>query len=348
MVISAGVAMNLLFAFVVYAIIAMIWGVARDPGRALGGVNEELLPAGATALARIPGGAVVTAVGNREVSDWMDLQRSIMSARAGQTTISFENAPPVSVDLPSIDSLRANMISALEPDVSVEPVLGQVVAGGAAERAGLKSGDRVLEAGGQPIADWQDFVSVIERHPGQVVPLVVRRGQQQVDLRVTPEPRTSHDLQFGRIGVTSFYSPESALPRERVGQIRAVARGAEQTWDMVVLTVDFLAGMITGRQSPKNVGGPIMIGQMSGRFARAGLEAFLGFMALLSVNLAVLNLLPIPVLDGGHLVFLAVEAVRGRPLSIEQRMRLAQLGFIILVAIMVWAVGNDLMRAFGI
>jgi regulator of sigma E protease len=180
------------------------------------------------------------------------------------------------------------------------------------------------------------------------VPLVVQRGEAQLSLQVTPEPRSAHDLQFGRIGVSSFYTTESALPRERLGPLRGIARGAEQTWDMAVLTVDFLAGMITGRQSARNVGGPIMIGQMSGRFARAGLEAFLGFMAMLSVNLAVLNLLPIPVLDGGHLVFLGIEAVRGRPLSIEQRMRLAQLGFIILVAIMVWALGNDLMRAFGI
>jgi regulator of sigma E protease len=103
--------------------------------------------------------------------------------------------------------------------------------------------------------------------------------------------------------------------------------------------------MATGRQSPRNVGGPIMITQLSGQFARLGAKAFLGFMAILSVNLAVLNLLPIPVLDGGHLVFLAIEGARGgRALSMEQRMRWTQVGFFIIVGIMVWAIGNDLWR----
>jgi regulator of sigma E protease len=121
-----------------------------------------------------------------------------------------------------------------------------------------------------------------------------------------------------------------------------------QTWEVTALTVDFLGGIFTGRHSARNVGGPIMIGQMSGRFARAGIEAFLGFMAILSVNLAILNLLPIPVLDGGHLVFLGIEAVRGRALSFEQRMRLTQVGFVFIILLMAWAIGNDVLRAIGL
>jgi len=348
LVIAAGVLMNLLFAFVVFTAIAMIWGVARDPGRALGGVNEELLPAGAAALTGVPRGALVSEVADREVSDWAGLQRAIMTARAGETEIRFENAQPVTIRLPAADSLRADLMNALEPDVPLDPVLGGVVADGPAHRAGLKAGDRVLEAGGEPIRSWQDFVAVIERNPGEPVPVVVQRGEVRVNLQVTPDARSAHGLRWGRIGVSAYYTADDVLPREAVGPIRGLTQGAVQTWGVVTLTVDFLAGIVTGRQSARNVGGPIMIGQMSGKFARAGLEAFLGFMALLSVNLAVLNLLPIPVLDGGHLVFLAVEAVRGRPLSVEQRMRLAQLGFIVLVAIMVWAFGNDLMRVFGL
>jgi len=348
LVISAGVVMNLLFAFVVFTALAMIWGVARDPGRALGGVTEQLLPAGATELASVPRGAVVSAIGDRAVSDWADMQRAIMTARSGETEIRFENAQPVTISLPADDSLRANLMDALEPDVSLAPVLGGVVADGPAHRAGLKAGDRVLEAGGEAIGSWQDFVAVIERNPAQSVPLVVQRGDTTVNVQVTPDVRSAHGLRWGRIGVSAYYTTEDVLPRERVGPIRAFTEGASQTWSVVTLTVDFLVGVVTGRQSARNVGGPIMIGQMSAKFARAGLEAFLGFMALLSVNLAVLNLLPIPVLDGGHLVFLAIEAVRGRPLSVEQRMRLAQVGFIVLVAIMVWAFGNDLMRVFGL
>ena len=180
------------------------------------------------------------------------------------------------------------------------------------------------------------------------LPLVVERGGQRIPIYVTPEPHSANSLRFGRIGVAPAQAPASALPRTRQGPIAAIATGASQTWGMVTLTVDFLTGMITGRHSARNMGGVITIGQMSGRFMRAGLEEFLGFMALLSVNLAVLNLLPIPVLDGGHLVFLGIEAVRGRPLSIEQRMKLTQVGFIFIVALMVWALGNDLLRVFGI
>jgi regulator of sigma E protease len=117
---------------------------------------------------------------------------------------------------------------------------------------------------------------------------------------------------------------------------------------VVVLTADFLRDLFTGKTSARTVGGPIQIGQLSGRVARLGLEPFLTFMALFSVNLAVLNLLPIPVLDGGHLMFLLVEGVRGRALSLEQRMRLSQVGFVIVLAIMVWAVANDVLKLFGL
>jgi len=114
------------------------------------------------------------------------------------------------------------------------------------------------------------------------------------------------------------------------------------------MTVGFVVDLFTGDVSPRSVGGPILIGQFSGRVARAGAEMFLRFMAIFSVNLAVLNLLPIPVLDGGQLVFLGVEAVRGRALSLEQRMRFTQVGLVIVVAIMVWALANDVLRLFGL
>ena len=349
LVISAGVIMNLLFAFVVFSAIAMIWGVARDPGPAIGGVNEELLPAGAEALAGVTSGATVTRVGEQEVASWEDLQRALTRAGAGDIDLTLSDGPPVRITLPGTDSLRGSLLAAIEPQLQIGPVLGEVVSGRAAAAAGLEAGDRVLRAGGEPVATWQQFVAVIERNPGRAVPLELERNGERIDLTVTPEAHTRGELRFGRIGVgVPYASAELALPRRAVGPIAGIQRGATQTWDMVVMTVDFLGGMITGRHSARNVGGPIMITQMSGRFARAGMEAFLGFMAILSVNLAVLNLLPIPVLDGGHLVFLGIEAVRGRPLSIEQRMRLAQLGFIVIIGIMVWAIGNDLMRWFGI
>jgi regulator of sigma E protease len=212
----------------------------------------------------------------------------------------------------------------------------------------LKPRDRVIRAGGTAVSGWQEFVAVIEAHPGEPVPLVVERDDEIVELAVTPDAHTlANGHVYGRIGISRARTM-AAVPREHVGPAAAAIHGATETWRWMRLTVDFLGGLFGGRTSPRGVGGPIMIGQISGDAARAGLETFLNFMALLSVNLAILNLLPIPVLDGGHLVFLGVEAVRGRALSLKQRMRLSQVGFVILLAIMAFAIGNDLLRAIGL
>jgi regulator of sigma E protease len=350
LVISAGVIMNLLFAVFAFTLIAGVWGVPADPGTQLGGVAEERLTEGAAPLTAIEPGWVVTHVNEQPVTTWREIQMVLTRARAGDASIGFEQAPTIDFTLPGADEERAMLIAAFEPALPAEPVLTEVIAGGPADQAGLRPGDRILEAGGREVRTWQEFVFVIERSPGAPVPLVVQRNGERVPLTVTPHDRVlDSGIRVGRIEVAVPYtSIESLLPRERPGPVRALARGAGQTWDVTVLTVDFLAGMVTGRHSARNVGGPIMIGQMSGRFARAGLEAFLGFMAILSVNLAVLNLLPIPVLDGGHLVFLGVEAVRGRALSLDQRMRLTQVGFVLIVLLMAWAVGNDVLRTIGL
>jgi regulator of sigma E protease len=350
LVISAGVIMNLLFAVLAFTIIAAVWGVPADPGPALGGVTEELLPEGAEPLTAIEPDHVVTRVDGIDVETRRDLTLALTRARAGETRMEFENAPPIDFVLPSNDEQRASLIGALEPRHHAPAVLAEVIADGPAHRGGLRQGDRVVRAGDRDVGSWQEFIAVVERSPGQPVPLVVERGTERLQLTVTPHDRVlDSGIRVGRIDVAiPFLSPEMQLPRERPGPFGAVARGFGQTRDVTVLTVDFLAGMFTGRHSARNVGGPIMIGQMSGRFARAGAEAFLTFMAILSVNLAVLNLLPIPVLDGGHLVFLGVEAVRGRALSFEQRMKMTQVGFVMIILLMAWAVGNDLLRAIGV
>jgi regulator of sigma E protease len=350
LVISAGVIMNLLFAVLAFSVIAGVWGVPADTGTTLGGVTEELLPEGGAPLTAIEPGHTVTHVNNAEVTTRREMSLALMRSRAGAASLRFENAPAIAFELPSDDEQRSNLISAFEPRHQAPAVLAEVIAGGPAAEAGLRSGDRVVQAGGTAVGSWQEFISVIERSPGAPVPLVVERGTQRLELTVTPEDRVlDSGIRVGRIAVAiPFISAEMQLPRERAGPVGALVRGTTQTWEVATLTVDFLAGMFTGRHSARNVGGPIMIGQMSGRFARAGLEAFLSFMAILSINLAILNLLPIPVLDGGHLVFLGIEAVRGRALSFEQRMRLTQVGFVCIILLMAWAIGNDLLRAIGV
>jgi regulator of sigma E protease len=349
LVISAGVIMNLLFAILVFAVSAFIWGVAADPGTRVGGVAEDYLTAESAALATIAPGARVTAVNGEPVSTWRELRIALSTARAGDVRIDFEEHAPVTFVMPADDEVKARIIGALEPALNVEPLLSSVVPDGPADVAGMRAGDLIVQAGGRTVSTWQEFVAQIERSAGTPVSVVVDRGGQLVQLTVTPERRVLESgLAVGRIDVSIEQDLTRALPRVRPSPLGAIAQGAAQTWDVSTLTLGYLGGMVTGRHSARNVGGPIMIGQMSGRFARQGVEEFLGFMAILSINLAILNLLPIPVLDGGHLVFLFVEAVRGRPISIENRMRATQVGFVIIILLMVWAMGNDVLRVFGI
>lgn len=348
-VISAGVTMNILFAIAVFAFSALIWGVQTIADARIGNVTEELLPEGTEALARLPVGTRIVSVGGNQVDDFRDLSASVAKAGNDPIEFRFDRGNPISVRVPSSDTAKASLIAAFEPAVSTAPVLGQVVANTPAAEADLKAGDRVLRANGTPIESWQEFVAQVEARPGQPITLDLERDGRQVTTVVTPESRSLRGkLDYGRLGVYPTQAPLSALPRQRPGPLGAIEHGFQETWEVVALTVDFLRDLFTGNADARNIGGPIQIGQLSGRVARMGPEAFLSFMALFSVNLAVLNLLPIPVLDGGHLMFLLVEGVRRRPLSIEQRMRLSQVGFVIVLAIMVWAVANDVLKLFGL
>lgn len=351
LVISAGVIMNLIFAFLVFTCSALIWGVQVSPPARLGGVSEEFLMPGTEVLATLPQGTQVSAVNGQPVATLRDLDVALAKTKPGNVQLSFANHAPVTVTLQRGDSARSSLMAAFEPAVITPAVVGQLVKGSPADRAGLKPGDKIVNAGGRPIRNWQQLVGVVEQYGGRPLVLqVTRKGAATpTDITVTPEAKKlPNGKLYGRMGVYAETSWQDALPKKRPGPIAAVTSGLQRTWEVIAMTAGFLWDLVSGGASPRNLGGPILIGQLSGKVARLGLEAFLGFMALFSVNLAVLNLLPIPVLDGGHLMFLLVEAVRGRALSLEQRMRLSQVGFVIVVAIMVWAVANDVLRVFGI
>ena len=349
LVISAGVIMNLLFAFVVFSVIALVWGVRPTPPSIIGGVQEEQLPRGAEALATIPSGTRITAVGRENINDFRDLEVAIGQSGGGSTQIKFDNFPPLTIDLPTKAKGRDSVLNALEPSYPLPTVVARIAKGSAAEKAGLQIGDKVLTAGGQPADTWQQFVQHVERRGGQPLQLEIERNGQRQTLTITPEAKKlRNNMTYGRVGISPAPPGSDVEPRVRPGFFAGIAHGAKQTWDMVAVTLGFLWDLVSGGASARNLGGPILIGQLSGQVARAGLEPFLGFMALFSVNLAVLNLLPIPVLDGGHLMFLGVEAVRGRPLSMESRVRWSQVGFVIVMAIMVWALANDVLRLFGV
>lgn len=343
-VISAGVAMNALFAWFLYAVIAMAWGTTPTYGPVVGNVIEEMVPVGAGALLDIPVGARVLTVNGQPVGDFDDL-RQLMAMARDTIRLEFAGSPPITVPVPSADMERAEMVNALEPRSDLPAVVAFVTEDSPADVAGLQDGDRIVMAAGERIGDWQELVAVLEALPGVPVDLVVERDGQRIDLVVTPESQeiAASDRPVGRVGIG-----RASLPRERLGPVAAVIHGGEQTVRITRFILDFLRGLVTGTASPRDVGGPILIYQITDQVARVGLVAFLDFMALFSINLAILNLLPIPILDGGQLVFLALEGIRGRPLSVEQRVRLSQLGLVLIVAIMVWALANDFLRLFGL
>lgn len=347
-VISAGVLMNFLFAIVVIAMVALIWGQSINPTTRVAIAERGALSGAAAPLAAIPTGAELSAVGGELVESWNDVQERLNDAGAGALTLSFVDGQEVTLQLPSSATERLQVIDHI--NFFAEPVIGGVETGSAADVAGIQEGDRILRAADESVNSWTDFVDIIRAHPGREVPLLVMRDGAEVALTVTPEPVQETEvsgrrIEVGRLGV--LQEGVETVHRE-VGFGEAVRHGWDVTWGTSVTIVKLLGDLFTGDASPRSLGGPLTIGQISGETARAGVEVMLGWMALLSINLAVLNLLPIPVLDGGQLLFLGVEAVRGRPLSVEQRLRLSHVGLILVVGIMVWAITNDFLRIFGI
>jgi len=225
-------------------------------------------------------------------------------------------------------------------------VLGGVSPGTPADVAGLQAGDRILTVDGDTVLVWHDIAPMVEPRTGDTLWVGLQRGEQTLLVPVVPEETAVRDLdgsvrRVGQLGVAPQL-PE--MIRVRYGPIEAVLVGAADTWGMTELVLFTLKGIVLGQISAREVGGPVFIGQMSGQVARAGFVALLLFMALLSVNLAVLNLLPIPVLDGGHLVFLAIEGIRGKPLALDTRLRLTQIGVVVIMLLLVFVFTNDILR----
>ncbi len=342
-VISAGVIMNAIFAFLVFTGLGLAYGEAEEATTRVYVASPESLTGPAAQLRQIPPGARLQAVGQTPVESWDDVRDALLGAPAGAVTLRFDSVPPLNLSLPASREDRAQTLAPLRP--FYEPVLGEVVAGGAAAKAGLKVGDRVVTAEGKPVRTWDDFEASIRSHGGKPLPLVVERGGRRFPVSVVPTTEREMNAEMKRVPVGKLgVRQDVPVIRRSLGPAEAVTRAARQTWDYGAEIVAVLGRLVTGAESMRSLGGPLAIGQISGETARLGLPAFLGFMAIFSINLAIFNLLPIPILDGGHLLFLAIEAVRGRPLSLEQRIRFSNVGMIFVVGLMVWAITNDVLR----
>ncbi len=349
-VISAGVIMNMAFAFLVYSGVNAAWGLQELAEDRVARVEPALLPPGAEALAELPSGVRLVSVGDREVGHWGDVRNGFLEAPAGPLAIvTGEPSLQLEIDISADPEERIKILRALSLWIDAE--VGIVNPGSPAEKGGLETGDRVLAAAGVSITNWYDFVDVVEANPGVRTELSLERGGRRLTRFVTPDAEeqanriTGEDDTVGKVGI---YTPLGDLVNRDVPFTQAVRLGWVQTVGTTSLILGFLGDLVTGGISPRSVGSIVTIGAASGQAAQGGLENFLSFMAMFSINIAVLNLLPIPILDGGHLVFLSIEAVRGKALSIEQRMKWSQVGLFMVMGIMVWALSNDVLRLFGI
>jgi regulator of sigma E protease len=349
LVISAGVIMNMVFALASYTFVAAQYGIPDYATTRIGRVLAESLPAGTEELGTVEPGSRVVRIGDRQISNWGDLVDGLYGAPAGPLAVELVDVSrTLQVDVPADEEARRMLATSIEP--WIEAGVGMTMPGSPAEAAGLEPGDRITAVGGMPVENWWDLVREIEGRPGERVEITLTRSGRELVRAVTVEGEEGEGggqtLVVGKIGIMQP-NPEMTYTEASLGQ--AVVHGYRETAAVTGLILGFLRDLVTGGISPRSVGSIVTIGEASGQAAEAGFDQFIRFMALFSINLAILNLLPIPVLDGGHLLFLAIEAVRGgRGLSAEQRLAWSNVGFIIIVGIMLWALGNDFLRLLGL
>ncbi|HUP28758.1 MAG TPA: RIP metalloprotease RseP [Usitatibacter sp.] len=313
------------------------------------------------AVAGLANGDTVKAVGGEPVYTWTDVRWLLLkeAVKRGVVPIEVENARGArsnrTVDLAVIskedldrDFLGKLGLRPFRP--AVPAVLGRVLPGSAAERAGLSSGDRVVAVAGKPVPTWFDFTTEVSTSPGRTLAIELERQGRRFEVKATPDSIGEGDNRIGRLGVEAGDELKREYERMtttvRYGPVEAVGRAAHKVVDLSVFSIKMLGRMVVGDVSWKNLSGPITIADYAGQSAQLGWITFVGFLALVSVSLGVLNLLPIPLLDGGHLVYYFAEIVKGSPVS-ERTMEIGQrLGLALLLGLTFFAFYNDLNRLF--
>lgn len=342
-VILAGVVMNALFAWLVFAGIVYLNGLPVIPTTTVAAVDSTRLPAGGAALGGLALGDRIESVNGTPVTHWGAIERAVASVPGDTVVLTVAGRGPVALVAPQGSPDRLAAVRAIRPLLT--PIVMEVVADRPAGKAGLAPGDTVLALDGQPVRRWEDMVGTIEQSAGRQIAIDVGRSAGRTTIRVTPAAETDSASgtarTVGRIGVRG---PDIPDVRETIGLVPAVVEGGRRVAFVGGQVVGLVRGMFSGAVSTRELGGPIAIGMAAGQSARRGPEDFFALMALLSVNLAILNLLPIPILDGGQFLFLLVEGVTRRPVTGKIREWLTMAGFVAIVMLMVLAFSNDIRR----
>jgi regulator of sigma E protease len=347
-IVVAGPLFNFLFAILVYAGLFMYGMPEARP------VLAEP-PAGTSAAAAgLRGGDTVRAIDDQPVSTWQELRWRVLQAALQRQTLRLETLNERGHLGSATLDLRAFPSEQTEKDVlelvglrlhqpKLEPLIGHLESGSPAVQAGLRPGDRVSRVDGKPVASWGDFVRLIQQSPGTPVSLEIERGAERLTLSVKPDTLRAGGRQIGRIGAAP-HEAEKFFMRVSYGIGAALLKATQKTYEISIFSLKMLGKMLLGEVSWKHLSGPVTIADFAGQSAQMGWLSYLTFLALISISLGVLNLLPIPLLDGGHLMYYLIEIVKGRPVS-ERAMELGQrVGLALLLVMMAFAFYNDLNR----
>lgn len=347
-IVLAGPLANLLLAILLYSMLFMIGVIGIKP------ILADIVPQSPAALAGFESGETVQSVNGRTVTSWQDFHWLLLKSSLNSDSVEVRGLSKQQVqkshalNLSTLREAQANedafaSLGFKPQQVAFPARIGDVVAGGPADDAGLQTDDLIVAVDKQPIITWQDFVAYVRLHAGQELAVQIIRAEAASTLRITPASKMEQGIAVGHIGA-AVKMQSSGLLMQQYSLAEAMIKAVEKTWDTAAFSLQMLIKMLTGEASWQGVSGPVTIASYAGQSANMGIQVFIGFLALISISIGVLNLLPIPVLDGGHLMYYMLEILTGKPVP-DSVMALGQkIGLTLLGLMMIIAFYNDITR----
>ncbi len=362
-IVVAGPLANFLLAIVLYCAMFMVGVPGLKP------ILGEVSPGSPAAMAQMQAGETIVSVDGEKIPSWQQLHWQLLDAVLKQgskqtlqqdkveiKTLTTQHETRVYLlDVSSIEAkdLEGNFLDklGLQPyQPLVLPVIGKLTENGVAQRAGLKTGDKILRANNVSVKVWSEVVEIIRSHSNQTVQLEVQRGEATLTIAVVPQAEQGAAKPVGKIGVAPQVNEaewQAMFTEVSYAPVEAITQSIRKTWQTSIISLKMMGKLVMGEISAKNISGPLTIADYAGQSAAIGVAAYLGFLALISISLGVMNLLPIPLLDGGHLLYYAAELIKGSPVS-EKTWEIGQkIGIAILGTLMTFAIFNDVNRLFA-